>query len=96
MYLWWRMWHDENRKLWVERFVNGDPKTSKQAHADDIRFGWASGLVAPSVSSLEFTDENNHTKTVASGASRNLPQDDAYYARTVEPERPPVDDGLPF
>ena len=84
MYLWWRTWHDDQRKLWAERFTSGDPKEAKQHHADDLRFGWAGGLAAPSVTSLEFTDEHGHTKTVNGGGSRDSEADRAYYRRGAD------------
>ena len=56
MYLWWRTWHDDQRRLWAERFTSGDPKEALQRHADDLRFGWAAALDGAGVSSLEFTD----------------------------------------
>ena len=30
MYLWWRTWHDDDRRLWAERFTSGDPTEAKQ------------------------------------------------------------------
>jgi len=41
MYLWWRTWHDNDRRLWAERFTAGDPAEAKQRHRDDLTFTWA-------------------------------------------------------
>lgn len=84
MYLWWRTWHDDQRRLWAERFVSGDPKEAKQHHSDDLAFRWATNLNAPSVSRLEFTDEKGQTKTVNNGGSRFSEQDRAYHLRGAD------------
>ena len=80
MYLWWRTWHDDRRRLWAERFTSGDPKEALQRHADDLRFGWAAALDGAGVSSLEFTDEGGKVKVVADGTERMSDTDRAYYA----------------
>ena len=84
MFMWWRTWHDEDRRMWAERFLNGDPKLAKQQHADDLRFRWADGLTAPTVTGLEFTDENGHTRIITGGVVRETPADRAYYVGGAE------------
>lgn len=84
MYLWWLTWHDDDRRLWAERFTSGDPAEAKQRHRDHLDFGWASGLHAPGVSPLTFTDENKQPTQVAGGTERNSEPDRTYYARGAD------------
>lgn len=79
MLMWWRTWHDAERRLWADRQMAGDPAEGKKQHAADKKFGWADGLFAPAVSPLEFTDENGHSQYIAAGWARELPEDRAYY-----------------
>lgn len=95
MYLWWRTWHDEDRRLWAERFTSGDPTEAKQRHRDDLHFRWAEGLHAPGVTTLDFTDEKGLNKIVAGGAERLSDTDRNWYA-TLTPSAEPSDDELPF
>ena len=84
MYLWWRTWHDEQRRFWAEKFTSGDPKEALQRHRDDLLFGWAAGLNAPGVTPLDFTDEKGLNKVIAGGAERLSDADRAYYARGAD------------
>ena len=100
MYLWFRTWHDDERRLWAERFTSGDPSEAKQRHRDDLTFGWASGLNAPGVSPLTFTDEKKQPTQVAGGVERNSDADRAYYlagadlvSTTVKAEAQPSEPG---
>lgn len=99
MYLWWRTWHDEDRRLWAERFVSGDPATAKKQHKEDLQFGWASALTAPGVSGLEFTDENGKNAMIVGGTSRELTKDRAFATGSPAPkppDAPDTSDSLPF
>ena len=98
MYLWWRTWHDDRRRFWAERFTAGDPAEAKQRHRDDLRFGWAKGLNAPGVTTLDFTDENGLNKIVAGGAERLSDEDRTWYAALIPADKPTAqpDDDLPF
>ena len=98
MYLWWRTWHDDNRRFWAERYTSGDPAEALKMHRDDLRFGWAKAVNAPGVTTLDFTDENGLNKIVAGGAERLSDEDRVWYAAltpTAEPAAEP-DDDLPF
>ena len=100
MYLWWRTWHDNDRRLWAERFTAGDPAEAKQRHRDDLTFTWAGSVNAPGVTDLEFTDENGLNKTVTGGTQRLSEDDRTWYAALASPsadadaEQP--DHDLPF
>lgn len=79
-YMWWRVWHDDQRRVWAEPFTSGDPAEAKQRHADDLNFTWARGVRAPIVSDLEFTNEQGSTATVRDGVRREQPEDRVYTA----------------
>ena len=98
MYLWWRTWHDDDRRLWAERFTEGDPATAKQKHREHLSFRWANGLNAPGVTTLDFTDEKGLNKIVAGGAERLSDEDRTWYAALTPTDQPATqpDDDLPF
>ena len=99
MLIWWRIQQDDERRLWAERMIDGDPATAKRQHAQDKRFAWADGH-NPTVSPLEFYDDQGRTHYVAAGYARETETDRTFRTGTtptitaVEPD-PPADD-LPF
>ena len=95
MYLWWRTWHDDDRRFWAEKFTSGDPAEARRLHREHLRFEWAEQLNAPGVTTLDFTDEKGLNKIVAGGAERLSDTDRAWYA-ALTPAPEPEDDGLPF
>lgn len=36
----YRLWHDDQRRLWADRYSNTDLRLARQYHADDLKFGW--------------------------------------------------------
>lgn len=84
MYLWWRIWHDDERRVWAERQTSGDPAEAKKNHARDKDFAWASGLRVASVSPLEFSDDKTSTMYVAAGWARDTEADRPYHGRGAD------------
>lgn len=74
MLMWWRIQQDDDRRVWAERMLNGDPADAKRHHAQDKKFNWADGH-NPTVSPLEFYDDQGRTSYVASGFARETDED---------------------
>jgi len=63
----YRMWHDEKRQLWVERYSNTDLRLARQYHDEACQFGWRmSGQHDRIVSDL-YGDDGTVKTTIARG-----------------------------
>lgn len=88
MLMWWRTWHDTERRLWAERQMTGDPAEGKRGHADDKQFRWTTpDMRAPAVTPLEFTDENGKGRFIASAFARDNTDDRQFLATGAAPHR---------
>jgi len=88
MLIWWRIWHDDDRRVWADRQLEGDPATAKRKHAADCRFDWVEHGHAPAVSGLEFYSDDQHSHLVAAGTRRDSPADRQWQGATLTPTKP--------
>lgn len=108
MLIWWRTWHDDERRLWADRQMTGDPADGKKQHAADKQFRWIEdGMHAPAISPLEFVTEGRG-QYIAAGFVRETDTDRHYNiggtpppATDNQPQTPPTPprsrhDELPF
>lgn len=95
MLIWWRIWHDDDRRVHADRILEGDPATAKTKHTADCRFDWAEGLNAPAVSPLEFYSDQHKSHFVAAGKRRDTDTDRNWRRGGPTPPAPQHDNTTP-
>jgi hypothetical protein len=64
----WRLWLDEQRRPWADRWGYSEPAKARDYHTRAMNFRWVErGVQAASVSDL-FADNGSRTVSIAEGA----------------------------
>jgi hypothetical protein len=82
LYSFWKLWKDNQERVWAEPFYSRDPSSARKAHAEAKRFGWsASGQFHRNVSDLSAHD-GSRSVVIAEGTDElDVPRQEQYFQR---------------